>query len=251
MPAERPEPGGRPARRERPAHSDGGRRHARIEILLDALAFVGALLVAYAQGFTTKDLAWGFWLSSWTVGSLYLAVGHLWPAVAPVDDWRLKPSPAWRALMILLYLPVLAFALFHFGFFHYIYAFIMDGIIPMVEPPGRVYVGKLTWKMTQGWVPFSIVGLLRTGFARYWPVVAFTVVREGPAIVAGATDLRSVSGKVYGRMLRLHAFIMVLWALYLLGIESFLVFALVFLLYFAPSSLWRRPAASASRAVEQ
>jgi len=177
--------------------------------------------VAFVQGMSARDIAWSFWVSSWITGSAYLVAANLLPALSVEGGLRR------RALAALFFSPLLAFSLFHFGAVHRVIAGLMDGVIPL------------------GPEPFSLFGTARVALERYWPTVLLTVLREGVDRVSVPEEreplrkLGVITARAYLRVLRMHAFIMVLGVLALAGFESFAVFACVFVIYFAPPSLWR------------
>src|SRR5436305_580384 len=96
--------------------------------LLDAVAFVAGLAVAWWAGWNTSDLVWSLWLSSLVVG--YSTI--IWMIGRPVisllrASWRdralVASDPRSLVVFALLVLGgaslMLAFFTVHFGGFHY------------------------------------------------------------------------------------------------------------------------------------
>jgi hypothetical protein len=199
------------------------------QLVPEVVVYLGTLLLAYLSGWTTKDLIWSLWLSSLVFG--YLAVA--------AKSIRKVRQPGQTTLDVLLSTvgligALLAFTI-HFGPFHYVYASILDLLMPLMSHPERVYIGKLTWK-GGGW--FSLWGTIAIAVSRYWPVVVMNAWRDRSILLSDATAETNLSP--YKAILRLHFLVMGLGACYGLGLDSFPVYALVFTVLYPPVTLWRR-----------
>jgi hypothetical protein len=197
--------------------------------LSEFAVFVGTLALAYWSGWSTKDLIWSLWLSS-------LALGYL--AVAAAGARRvMRPglNAVERTLSVAgMFGALLAFSI-HFGPFHYLYAAILDLLMPLMTHPDRVYIGKLTWK---GGMTFSFWGTLAIAIARYWPVAAMNAWRDRSMLLSEDTAKTSLGP--YKAILRLHFLVMGLGACYGLGLDTFPVYALVFTVLYSPATVWKK-----------
>jgi hypothetical protein len=117
--------------------------------------------------------------------------------------------------------------------FHYIQGSILDLLIPLEPDPGRVYIGKLTWKGVRS---FSMTHAIALAGTRYW---AFIVVSLIHSFVSGIPDMqnRNESFRPYILVLKMHFLMFALAGLYAVGLESFPVYVLVLLFFFMPASL--------------
>ncbi|MEK9135967.1 MAG: DUF6498-containing protein [Bacteroidota bacterium] len=84
-------------------------------VVLDVLGFVASLTLTYFFGWSTKDLVWSLWISSLTIGYLYLLLGFAEPVA------RKGFGPGDRILRAVGGLIGLAFFTLHFGGAHYVY----------------------------------------------------------------------------------------------------------------------------------
>ncbi|MFH0992607.1 MAG: DUF6498-containing protein [bacterium] len=202
---------------------------ATIDVVPEITAFGGTLALAFFSGWSTRDLIWSLWLSSLTVGFLSAAVKPVC-RVFQSDLTALE-----RVFSIIGVLGAMLMFSIHFGSFHYLYAAMLDLLMPLMDHPGRVYIGKLTWK---GISPFSFWVTLGIAFSHYWPVAVLNVFRDRRTIMS-----ENEPGKNFGpyrTVLKLHFLVMGLGACYGLGLESFPVYAAVFIALFVPATLWKR-----------
>lgn len=202
---------------------------ARKDTLSEIGVFVGTLAIAYWSGWTTRDLIWSLWLSSLFAGYLAVVVS------GGVRIFRRGLNAVERSFAVLGLIGVLIGFTIHFGSFHYLYASMLDLLMPLMDHPGRVYVGKLSWK---GGSWFSIWETLAIAVTRYWPVVVMNAWRDRATILAEETTKENLGP--YKAVLRLFFLVMGLGCCYELGLDSFPVYAAVFTLLYSPAALWKR-----------
>lgn len=196
-------------------------------IVLDIGAFLGSLALAYFSGWSTKDLVWSLWLASLVSGFLYFLIGFFSPVLAQGQ------TIIERAMKVIGGLVGLAFFAFHFGFFHYIHGSIVDLFMPLAEQPNRVYLGNLTWRDA---ISFSFFGTIALAFQSYWAFVVISLVYDYQLLSSGIKKIEQL--KAYKNVARLHLLLFAFAGLFAVGIESFFTFALVFAVYFMPTSVW-------------
>ena len=196
---------------------------------VEFVAFAGTLALAYFSGWLTKDLIWSLWLSSLAVGFLSVLVSGGRRIIRP-DATMVE-----RTFSIAGALGAIVLFSIHFGAFHYVYAAILDLLMPLMDHPGRVYIGKLTWK---GGTSFSFWLTLGIALVQYWPVVLLNVFRDRRSVLSSSV----MTGKEVGpylTILKLHFIVMGLGACYALGLDSFPVYAAVYTLLYSPATLWK------------
>lgn len=215
----------------------------------DALAFAGGLAVAGWARWETTDLVWSLWLSSLVVG--YATI--LWLATATLREfagnaWRDR-SPGAGAAKIVTGAVIMAGALFtvafftvHFGMFHFVHSVFLNGFFPIEPESGR---------------HFPQAGMYLEVFRRYWLFLpaAFLAERRGffaqapgtgtdTAVTAEAIARRKAQGDFasgtmmapYKNVVRMHLLIFFFAGAAMAKLDSFLVYAVVYAVYFFP---WR------------
>lgn len=194
-------------------------------ILLDWGMFAAGIAATWVMGWSTKDLLWGMWTTSLVSGVVFYSRGIL------RNKSFTTPVAAVFSGLALVF--GLAFFLLHFGAFHYVYALILDLLIPIEPDPGRIYIGNLTWTNVR---EFSVMRTITVGLVQYWPLVLATVVHQ---LFSPAPNLKSESEsfRPYMFVLKMHFLMFALGALYAIGLESFPVYIVVLLFFFMPSSL--------------
>ena len=195
---------------------------------LDLLAFIFSLSLAYVLGWSTKDLIWGLWLTSLLSGLSSFLIGFMRPVV------RRGAHPVERLIFGAIGILGLSFFALHFGGFHYIYATMLHGLIPLEPQPNRVYLGHLSWT---GTTPFSFFQSFTLALTNYWLFALVNMIHDYRQILEDRIDAETLGP--YRSVLKLHILIMGLGLLWLIGIESFIVFTMVFALFYAPSWMWR------------
>jgi hypothetical protein len=192
-------------------------------ILLDWGLFIGGVAATWFMGWSTKDLLWGVWISSLVSGVVFFSRGLL-----ATKSFRTRIEGVISSVTLIFGLGLF---ILHFGAFHYLQASILDLFIPIEPDPGRVYIGHLTWKHVRA---FSIFTAINVGLRQYWPLVLATVVHQ---FFSAPPNLNSQNENFtpYLFVLKMHFMMFVLGGLYTFGLESFPVYVLVLLFFFAPS----------------
>ena len=198
-------------------------------IVPEIAVFAGTLAFAYWFSWSAKDLIWSLWLSSLCVGFLSVATSAVRRVVRP------DATVVERIFSVVGGIGALLVFSIHFGPFHYVYASILDLLMPLMAHPDRVYVGRLTWK---GGTSFSFWGTLVLAVTQYWPVAALNVLGDRRRLLTDVTNVKDTGP--YLAILKLHFIVMGLGACYALGLDSFPVYAAVFTLLYAPSTMWKR-----------
>jgi hypothetical protein len=217
--------------------------------LLDLVAFVIGLGVAYARGWSTTDLIWSLWLSSLVVGYALIVWAVAQPALELFGiGWRhradVQQSPAWtdkRQLAVLLTIALLGAALYlafftmHFGGFHYIQSLFLLSSYPL---------------------GFELHSMNRATFwevvRRYWLALPSAFLARRYAFARRTFAERGVAhSRVFGpyqQVMRMQVVIIAFGAVHAARRESFLVYALIYALYFFPWGLVRERFAARSDA---
>lgn len=200
-----------------------------LDTVIEASTYVGTLALAYFSGWSTNDMIWSLWLSSLLIGFLIVVVSSVRRIFRP------DATPLERAFSLVGGLGAIAFFSLHFGFVHYVYAAILDLLMPLMEHPDRIYKGNLTWTIG---TPFSFWETLGISVVQYWPVVLLNVIRDRRSVFSSSVMTGKETGP-YLAIAKLHFLVMGLGACYGLGLDSFPVYAAVYTLLFSPATLWR------------
>lgn len=202
---------------------------------LDTLAFTVGIAVAAIFGWKTSELVWSLWLSTTVVALTYVVwttAGRVRMAFAQGK----AEKPPWRGLYLLLEMVGtvfwLVFALVFFGAFQLFHSVavnqyfpISTGTFPPVDDPW-VY-----WRVFKQFWYFLPPALLaeRTSF-KPWPGAESTTDPQKWA--------ESSMRKVVTNIIRMH---LLLLFFALTKPESLFIYSLVYLIYFFPWSLLKRP----------
>jgi hypothetical protein len=190
----------------------------------DGLAFAGGLVVAWYAGWSTADLVWSLWLASLVVGYAMIV-------------WMIFSRAAGSVALMLGGLFLLAFFTFHFGMFHFVHSAFLGVFFPVGEAPRGNFVNA---------------DMYAEVFRRYWMFLPVAALAERghfrrPAPAANAseafrvfTDKKSDAMMApYKNVIRLHLLIFFFAGAHFLKLESFLVYAVVYAVYFFPWRLLR------------
>lgn len=223
----------------------------------DALAFAGGLALAWFGRWDTKDLVWSLWLSSLVVGYAMIVWSIFGPAVfigtqawgerAMLHDTPKGPLVAGGSVLLIGGLFLLAFFTVHFGMFHFVHSVFLNAFFP-VEPGMRGPSVALYWEVLTTYWPFVLVAAVaeRQAF-RLKPQP-----EEAPdtAVTVEAVAARKVRNKMKGGMdgmmapyrnvVRLHLLIFFFAFAHFAELDSFLVYAVVYAVYFFPWRLVKR-----------
>jgi hypothetical protein len=215
----------------------------------DALAFGVGLGLAWWQRWSTTDLVWSLWLSSLVVGYALI----VWQITEPIRELiggiAHERDPAIAgvgvkvgaiALFAAGTLFGLAFFTVHFGGFHYVHSTFLDLFFPLQPGASRGFPG---WS------------LYREVIARYWWFLPAAFLAERAAfkrtyrdpdvsVTPAAIARRKAKGDAmmlpYRNVIRMHLLIFFFAFAHFLKLESLLVYAVVYAVYFFPWRLVRR-----------
>jgi len=174
---------------------------------LDLLWFGITLACAILLRWDTKDLIWGLWVSS-------LTVGYAWIVASLVAG--VMRAQGWARLLAALGAPF-ALALFtvHFGMFHFVHSVILNAFFPL-RPE------------TQNEFLTPVVALDLT-LKSYWPMVL-------ASLASRVMDFELKEAKVekaYTNVVRMHILIFVFVGLHAAGLRQYALYP-VLLFYFFP-----------------
>jgi Family of unknown function (DUF6498) len=234
-------------------HSPGSRWKAAWP---DALAFVAGLALAWYFKWETRDLVWSLWLSSlvigyamivWTLfGPVIFVGGKAWGERAMFRDEGKGPMALAGGALLVGGLFMLAFFTVHFGGFHFVHSVFLNAFFPVESGAGRSFPGP---------------ALYGEVFQRYWwflPAAAIAeraafrlAPREPAALEDTAVTVQAIAARQarhagkdgfpgmmapYKNVIRLHLLIFFFAGASFLRLDSFLVYAVVYAVYFFP---WR------------
>ena len=223
----------------------------------DALAFGLGLGVAWIAGWTTTDLVWSLWLSSLVVGFSTI----VWTIVRPGVD-IVRAASRDRAFTqqvlsahrgataagigILLFggLFMLAFFTIHFGGFHYVHSQFLATFFPLDGgDAGRVGTAGMSTYLEVArryWLFLPSAFLAeRAGFLRPPQPTKDDLAVTPAAIAARKAANATRSGAMiapYRNVMRMHGLIFFFAFAHFAHVDSFIVYAVVYGVYFFP---WR------------
>lgn len=196
-------------------------------ILIDLFAFATGLGMAFFLGWRTRDLVWSLWLSSLVVGYATLVVTIVRSASRASARLEGHGRPLAVGLPLAGGAFLLAFFTVHFGGFHFVHSVFLNLLFPVRDPK-----------------TFPDAALYLGVAREYWPFLIATLLAERGALLsawnadldlrrAGRADLLHAP---YRNVVRMHLLIFFFFFASILGLDSFLVYAVVFAVYFFP---WR------------
>ena len=213
----------------------------------DALAFVSGLAIAWFNQWQTKDLVWSLWLSSLVVGYAMIVWNIFGPTGMRLRQLNENGAPgaakaALGGLYVIGGLFLLAFFTVHFGGFHFVHSVFLNLFFPMTASVSRGFPGPALYlQVIRDYWPFVIVAAVAERQAFRWPDPAAQVPDTAVSAVAiEARKARSGAGDQmmgpYKNVIRLHLLIFFFAFASFAKLESFLVYAVVYAVYFFP---WR------------
>jgi hypothetical protein len=234
----------------------------------DALAFALGLGVARIAGWTTTDLVWSLWLSSFVVG--YATI--VWTIVRPAVDMvrgaardraftqqllreHKGAAIAGSSVLVVVGLFMIAFFTVHFGGFHYVHSQFLHMFFPLdAGEAGRVSTaGMATYlEVAQRYWLFLPAAFLaeRAAFARpRSPTQADLSVTAAAIAARKAANARTPGAMMapYRNVMRMHGLIFFFAFAHFARLDSFLVYAAVYGVYFFPWRLVKGAGARGSR----
>lgn len=220
----------------------------------DALAFALGLGVARMAGWTTSDLVWSLWLSSLVVGYAMI----VWMIARPGADlvrgaWRDRafaaqvarehkgPLIAGGAALLAIGIFMLGFFTIHFGGFHYVHSQFLIAFFPLDGSDGGAgSAGMSTYaEVARRYWTFLPAAFLaeRAGFVKGLAPTKDDLSVTAPAIAARkAANAAKASMMLapYRNVLRMHGLIFFFAFAHFAHLDSFIVYAVVYGVYFFP-----------------
>lgn len=237
----------------------------------DALAFGGGLAVAWFAGWETTDLVWSLWLSSLVVGYAMIVWSIFGPAVfIGSKAWEHRAElpgaialPAVFGGLAFLFggLFMLAFFTVHFGMFHYVHSVFLESFFPVLANSGKGFPGTPVYLevLQRYWIFLPVAFLAERQAFRLKPAAppepSDTSVTAAAIAARKARNAkkRGMNGGMdagmmgpYKNVIRLHLLIFFFAFAHFAKLESFLIYAVVYAVYFFPWRLLRRPASAAA-----
>ncbi len=220
------------------------------EAWLDALAFAVGLGLAWVFQWETRDLVWSLWLSSLLVGYAMI----LWNIFSPVLRQHRAGSNAGAAVSLVGGLFLVAFFTVHFGMFHFVHSAFLNAFFPVTAErsfPGPALYAEV---VARYWWFVPVALLAERQAFRLTPLppappptgnkaadLAARHLRQSPLAADGNAMMQP-----YKNVIRLHLLIFFFAGAHFLRLDSFLVYAVVYAVYFFPWRLVRRGRARAS-----
>ena len=206
----------------------------------DAVAFAAGLALAWLFRWETRDLVWSLWLSSLLVGYAMI----LWSIFAPVVLLKREGRTGGAVGALVGGVFLLAFFTVHFGMFHLVHSVFLNGFFPVTGKP-EGFPGPAFYSEV---------------LARYWWFVPLALLAERqsfklqpappepPSTSVKAADIAQRKARQahlnpavgammpYKNVVRLHLLIFFFAGAHFARLDSFLVYAVVYAVYFFP---WR------------
>ena len=182
------------------------------DLALDLFAFAGTVACATIFRWEARDVIWGLWISSLTVGYATI-VSNVVRGVRGVLGNH-------RAVALVGGIGTLAFFTVHFGMFHFVHAVFLNGFFPLVES-------------SDGFPHF--LSMVAKSAAAFWPLIVASFLSRLPDIFPGSP---APSGKdsfaaPYGNVVRMHLLIFVFAGLHMTGLSRLAILP-VLAAYFFP-----------------
>jgi hypothetical protein len=239
-------------------------------VLPDIFAFGLGLGLAWFLNWETRDLVWSLWLCSLALGylTLFTAIGGgAWIGFSAVQQEGVSAGDRLKAIAVGL--PVVLFLVgffsVHFGGFHAGHSVFLQQFFPVEGVPedgfGRAFMNPpLLWKLafTHLMAPyglFLIPAVIAERHHLLTPVVRMKRAASesgGPAAlfaggVKGKTGKKAhpigeAMGRPYINVVRMHLLIFFFAFSHAIHLDSFLIYAVVYSVYFFPWRELRRPA---------
>lgn len=235
-----------------------------LRIFPDILAFAGGLCVAYFLKWDTTDLVWSLWLCSLVLGYLTLLSAlaggaYFWFHITTHKDFKKEQ----RLLAILAGLAIgifyLAFFSLHFGGFHAGHSVFLQQFFPIAGMPedgfGEAFTNPpLLWSLVfqHLMLPYGLFLIPAIVAERHYiflPIsravmTVHTQIATDHPIEETAVDQKGKRGELIGdamgrpyiNVIRMHMLIFFFAFSHAIKLDSFLVYAIVYLAYFFPWS---------------
>lgn len=198
--------------------------------LFDLAAFSLGLVLAWQLRWETGDLVWSLWLASLVVGYATIVLGIAGTIAGAVQARRSVLAALLGGVFLLAFFTV------HFGMFHFVHSMFLRGFFPLGDGTSEAFEPAL--------------GDYARVVQRYWPWLLAAAIAErgalrdawhqarraGPAPDSGEITAGFNPMRAYVNVVRLHLLIFFFAFAAIAGLESFVVYAVVYAVYFFP---WR------------
>ncbi len=176
------------------------------------LAFGLAVVCAMFAHWEARDLIWGLWISSLTIGYALIVKNILAGVLATPGPLRLLAAGGGVFL--------LAFFTFHFGMFHFVHSVFLNLFFPLAGN-------------SQHGFPDIFSTIART-LSLYWPFVLANFIYKLPDFRLAAPDLRSKDAFAapYANVVRIQILIFVFAGMAALRIDRFAIYPILIFFYF-------------------
>ena len=190
------------------AESDAGRR----DLALDLFAFAGTVACAMLFRWEARDVIWGLWISSLTVG--YATI------VSTIVRGVRQVLGRYRVLAIVGALGALAFFTVHFGMFHFVHAVFLNGFFPLIE---------------EGDGFPNLLALVARSIASFWPLIIASFLSRLSDIfpTSPAAMGKESFAAPYANVVRMHLLIFVFAGLHMADLSRLAIIP-VLAAYFFP-----------------
>ncbi|MCK4679795.1 hypothetical protein KAT82_01610 [bacterium] len=182
------------------------------DLALDLFAFAGTVACAIIFRWEARDVIWGLWISSLTVGYATIVSNVVRGVRGVLGNYK--------AVALVGGIGTLAFFTVHFGMFHLVHAVFLNGFFPLVES-------------SDGFPHF--LGMVGKSAAAFWPlIVASFLSRLSDIFPASPSSPGKDSfAAPYGNVVRMHLLIFVFAGLHAAGLSRFAILP-VLAAYFFP-----------------
>ena len=182
------------------------------DLALDLFAFAGTVACATIFRWEARDVIWGLWVSSLTVGYATIVSNVVRGVRGVLGNYK--------AVALVGGIGTLAFFTVHFGMFHFVHAVFLNGFFPLVEP-------------SDGFPHF--LGMVGKSAAAFWPlIVASFLSRLSDIFPASPSNPGKDSfAAPYGNVVRMHLLIFVFAGLHTAGLSRLAILP-VLAAYFFP-----------------
>ncbi|MFH1690698.1 MAG: DUF6498-containing protein [Candidatus Eisenbacteria bacterium] len=188
------------------------------DLALDLFAFAGTVACAAVFRWEARDVIWGLWISSLTVG--YATI------VSSIVRGVRHVLVGYKVLAVVGGLGALAFFTVHFGMFHFVHAVFLNGFFPLVDDGDKFP---------------RFLGMVARPAASFWPLIVASFLSRLSDIFPGSP---APSGKdsfaaPYGNVVRMHLLIFVFAGLHMANLSRLAIIP-VLAAYFFPWKAVRR-----------
>ena len=191
----------------------------RRDLALDLLAFAGTVACATVFRWQARDVIWGLWISSLTVGYATI-VSNVVRGVRGVLG-------SYRVVALIGGIGALAFFTFHFGMFHFVHAVFLSGFFPL----GGAVDG-----------PFDFLHIVATSAASFWPLIVASFLLRLSDIFPGfpAPSGKDSFAAPYANVIRMHLLIFVFAGLHMADLSRLAILPVLAAYFFPWKAVFQR-----------